>query len=453
MLNENYHINMLMNNKDVYIRFDKFRSGEINKLLICASLSGSGKSTLALKYAKQYNAHYIECDKIRGNVFYSDEEFKRMQPFLYEYFDKVWTHGSRFNIQNMEPELRRKEIKKCLLWLLERPEPMVIEGGEVDKILFENEYIRNTYPLIFKGTSMLNSMKRMSLRELKRDHPGRTAVDNIIWWMKWCARYKNMTDQSNILRDKIMQNNPEYEEIEESFLPELKITLYHGSIKQLDKIKPMSFSNGNRLRDPEWAVFMFREPKFSMLYALAQLLVEPEYDKLFNIDGEDCHPVGWFSRDTFLRIKLNNIVRKDIFERMLDYFSTHHPKVYVYQLEVPLTSDLNIIGTTNTFPEYTYAKSPKLVKRYDIIIDSELIQQVYTVVSNKEYHRIKKSKPHTTNLYGPFGYLLWDMEKRGKNRKIVLQKLYNGEIKPGDDLSFLNDDYQINLEFLDNQYI
>lgn len=34
IFNEDYHINLLMSNKDVYIRFDKFRTGEINKVLL-----------------------------------------------------------------------------------------------------------------------------------------------------------------------------------------------------------------------------------------------------------------------------------------------------------------------------------------------------------------------------------------------------------------------------------
>ena len=204
----------LMNNKDVYIRFDKFKSGEINKLLICASLSGSGKSTLGKKMAEDYNAYLVETDKFRGNVYYSDKEMKENWPITYEYLTTVYP-GDRHQINNLDPDIRRKEAKKYLLWILERPETIVIEGGLLDRVLFEDEYIRNTYPIIFKGTSMLSSMKRMSLRELRREHPQRTAVDNIVWWMKWCTKYMAMKNQLNDLRDKIMSNDPEYEQVDE----------------------------------------------------------------------------------------------------------------------------------------------------------------------------------------------------------------------------------------------
>ena len=219
VFNEDYHINMLMSNKDVYIRFDKFRTGEINKLLI-PGLSGSGKSTLSRELAQRFNCPCIELDKFRGNIYYTDEEIKRDHPYIYKYFKTEFTKGDRHNIAKMEPEERKEEFEKFIYWLLKQPERMVIEGA-LEKILYDNDDMRKTYPMVFKGTSMLKSMARMSWREFHRDHPGRDPIDNLLWWMKWCTKYKKMTDQHNKVREKIMGdvNMDDYEEREENDLP------------------------------------------------------------------------------------------------------------------------------------------------------------------------------------------------------------------------------------------
>lgn len=215
---EDYHINTLMSNKDVYLNFNKWRTGEINKCFIIG-LSGSGKSVLGQKIAAEWNCYYIQLDRFRGNVWYTDEELKRNDPFIYEYFTKVWTHGDRHNISKLEPEDRREEFEKFVYWLLDRPERMVIDGA-LDRILMNNKELKQ-FPMIFKGTSMLKSMARMSWREFNREHPGRDPVDNLLWWMKWCTRYKNMTDQNNRVRENIMGgiDMDDYEEREENDLP------------------------------------------------------------------------------------------------------------------------------------------------------------------------------------------------------------------------------------------
>lgn len=219
IFNENYHINMITSGKDIYINFNKWRNEEINKLLIIG-LSGSGKSTLSRKLAKNYDCAYIDLDKFRGNVWYTDEQLKEIAPYIWYYYNNVWDKGDRHNIKNMDPDERKMEADKFLLWLINHPDKMIIEGGLLDRLLWNNEIIRKNYPIIFKGTSMLKSMARMSYREFTREHPGdRDFVDNLLWWMKWCTRYKKMTDQNNNLRDKIIndidKNN--YEELEEDY--------------------------------------------------------------------------------------------------------------------------------------------------------------------------------------------------------------------------------------------
>ena len=673
ILKEDYHINMLMSNKDVYIRYNKWKSGEINKLLI-PGLSGSGKSTLAKKIAEEYNCYCVELDKFRGNIYYSDEELKTDHPHIYYYFTKIWTKGDRHNIEKMEPEERRKEFKKFIYWLLERPERMVIEGA-LEKILYDNDEIRKTYPMVFKGTSMLKSMARMSWREFNREHPGRDPVDNLLWWMKWCTKYKQMTDQHNKVREKIMGDvdmndyeeidenalpllteamgykpqpiifsdndvyinydkwksgecnsllitalsgsgkstlakkiaekfnayyveidvisfkigilkahranwdyiekndkylykflkeknlpptimlqfkdyqdpkkskiidqyiywlcferddldknrvvieggdvavslsnikelsdlpiiikgtslaksllrrmqrtlnsdnhendifyilklifngtyvsqyskmypevdnarkavmNQEYEEVHESLLPTLSLTLYHGSTMKFDEVKPLAFSNGNRLRKPEWAVFAFRQKEFAMIFAMSAVFDSDAFKDILYDEELDkyIHPIGWIERDG-LGYKAVNMCRADKWDLIYERLSTFHPKVYVYTIEVPIDKNLSIIGTTPTLPEFTYAGKPKTIKREEIEVTEKLFASICQRVSKTVYHHYRKAKPHKKSLYGDaIAFILWDWQKRVHNRKIIMQKLDSGELQPGDDLGFLEE--------------
>lgn len=217
IIHEDYHVNTFISGKDVYLNFNKWKTEEINKLLIIG-LSGSGKSTLGKKLAEQYDCSYIDTDKFRGNIWYTDKELKEESPYVYEYFKNVWDYGDRHNIKTMDPELRRKERTKFIYWLLDKPEKLIIEGGALEEVLWNDEELRHTYPIIFKGTSMVKSMGRMSWREFNRNTPGRKPIENLWWWGKWCTKYKKMSDQQNKLRDKIIDgfdmNN--YEEIEET---------------------------------------------------------------------------------------------------------------------------------------------------------------------------------------------------------------------------------------------
>lgn len=86
--NEDYKLNTFFSGKDVYFNFDKWKSGEINKLLILG-LSGSGKTSLAHKIADQYNCDVVHLDMFRGQVYYSDQILKTEHKQIYEYFTHV----------------------------------------------------------------------------------------------------------------------------------------------------------------------------------------------------------------------------------------------------------------------------------------------------------------------------------------------------------------------------
>lgn len=220
IINENYHINIFTNGKDIYLNFDKWKSGEITKIIIIG-LSGSGKSTLGRKIAQEYNCPYVELDKFRGNVYYSDKEMKTNHYYIYKYFNDIWEYGDRHNVKTLNKEIRTREFEKFVYWLLDQPERLVIEGN-LEKILWNDEELRHHYPIIMKNTSMIKSMIRMSYREFTRNdthNDDRNAWENLCWWARWCMKYNTMKNQQNKLRDKIMSgfDMSKYEEIEESY--------------------------------------------------------------------------------------------------------------------------------------------------------------------------------------------------------------------------------------------
>lgn len=218
------------------------------------------------------------------------------------------------------------------------------------------------------------------------------------------------------------------------------ITLYHGSTKLYKEILPTAFSAGNKyFSDPSWAVFMFRQFKLAQAYAIDELIEEYFYDKLFS--KEKTYPIIYFSHDGLFKYKINGYIRKDIWEIVYNKLKDMNIEVYVYELEVPIDKNLSVVGTTPTLPEYTYSGKVKTKKIYTIKLTPELFAQSYQPVSKTEYEKIKKKfKELGFNLYGPLGNILYDKDKRKRMRKIVSDKLDSGELKPGDDLSFLTKD-------------
>lgn len=220
--------------------------------------------------------------------------------------------------------------------------------------------------------------------------------------------------------------------IEESFLPEL--TMYHGSAKKFDKVKPLAFSAGNRLRDPSWSVFMFRQYELALNFTLADFIthlckdndIEPSFCAYLEKDGfMHYHPVVFGANDVYDKVK--DLARGN--------------KVYVYTLKVPIDSKLNMIGTTSSLPEYVYDGEPETIKRDEITITDKLLDSIVNVVSRKELERLFKLHPSRNNVVGPWLDLFIDYDERIRVRKAVRKKLKSGEIKPGDDLGWLKESH------------
>lgn len=217
--------------------------------------------------------------------------------------------------------------------------------------------------------------------------------------------------------------------IQEGILPTL--TFYHGSPVKYDQIKPTAFSAGNRFRDPSWSVFMFRQKELAQSFAFSRAA-----EKVCEERGIP-HPRGWLEKDGFMHYKPIVVAPSDYYDKIKE--AMFGVTVYVYTLEAPVDSNLNMIGTVGSLPEYVYSGTPKTVKVDEITMDGKLFEKWVTKISPEKFAEIKKTKPHRKNVVGPWIDLFVDMKRRKEMRDIVQQRLKDGTLKPGDNLDFLKE--------------
>ena len=236
-LQEDYKLNTFFSGKDVYFNFDKWKSGEINKLCVMG-LSGSGKTSLAHKIADEYNCDVVHLDMFRGQVHYSDDVLKAEHRQIYEYFTHIWNRGDRMLIKTMPSDIRNKEFEKMVYWLLERPEPLIIEGM-LEGIILNDEHLQK-FPIIFKGTSVIKSMYRVTMRELNRAESHNGIIPTLCWLIKHLSKYPGKySDRQNMVRDIVNKsNNGNYEEINES--TSIKHTFTHKELCDIYKNQMIS---------------------------------------------------------------------------------------------------------------------------------------------------------------------------------------------------------------------
>ena len=270
---------IIFSDDDIYINYDKWKSGECTSLLI-TGLSGGGKSTLAKKIAKRDNAYYIEIDIIsfkigirkpqRANWKYIKENDKYLYKFLKE---KNLPPTLMLKYTDYQDIKKSKIINQYISWLcFERDDletnKVVIEGGDVAISLTSIKEL-SQLPIIIKGTSVLESLfRRIIKRTLINDGDDIWYVLKRIFNGTYYSQYSKMYPEVDNARKAV--TDQEYEEVQESFLPNL--TFYHGSRYKFDNIQPLAFSAGNKLRDPSWGVFMFKQKDLAIIYALISIM-------------------------------------------------------------------------------------------------------------------------------------------------------------------------------------
>jgi adenylate kinase family enzyme len=137
---------LIFNEENIVYNFDKFESGEINKLLI-TGYTGSGKSTLAEKLGKKYKVKVVSLDALIEN----DSEIIKIRK------ERPRNIGLLF--QNRIDEIINSQLN--------RKERLIIEGVQI--FLYDDMEKLKEYSIIINGTSVLFSIIRAYKRNKKAD--------------------------------------------------------------------------------------------------------------------------------------------------------------------------------------------------------------------------------------------------------------------------------------------
>lgn len=153
----------VINEKDLYVNFDKFESGKSNVLLI-TGLSGSGKSTLAESLAKKYKCDNFELDCLDFYLggYMDKNKAKKYEPALYDFIEKKHLEQDK-DLSSIE--LYKEYIKFIISWCKKRKDSkFIIEGLQIYEVYdYGDSFITNN-PIIIKGTSGLISTIRAAKR-------------------------------------------------------------------------------------------------------------------------------------------------------------------------------------------------------------------------------------------------------------------------------------------------
>jgi dephospho-CoA kinase len=223
-INESY----IFNQKDLYINFDKFESGQSNMVFI-TGLSGGGKSTLATKLASKYNAEVIELDIFEHNAGYTDENLNQAGDVFVEYFlnKRKDLRVPIKKLANMDSKTFRMEFEKFFNFVIEyckknKDRKFIIEGVQIYSR--DLKQIKGN-PIILVNTSVKTSL----LQRFKRNDFDGNKID-------WKAELKNEFPQ---LISWYIDNEHEYSRFKKELLAEDVghenfSTLYYLSAEKLD---------------------------------------------------------------------------------------------------------------------------------------------------------------------------------------------------------------------------
>jgi len=153
----------VINEKDLYVNFDKFESGKSNVLLI-TGLSGSGKSTLAESLAKKYKCDNFELDCLDFYLggYMDKNKAKKYEPALYDFIEKKHLEQDK-DLSSIE--LYKEYIRFIISWCKKRKDnKFIIEGLQIYEVYEDGDSFITSNPIIIKGTSGLISTIRAAKR-------------------------------------------------------------------------------------------------------------------------------------------------------------------------------------------------------------------------------------------------------------------------------------------------
>lgn len=143
---------LIIDDKTIKLRLDKWKREKNKNILFITGLSGSGKTTVGEEYEKKYNAHLFELDGIEHNYDSSG--------------CGILTHLQKVSDENSDPIATLKRlIPKAISYMYSMPDKLfIVEGiqiyqGYVSKSLLEKA------PLIIIGASLVKTIYRRKNRD------------------------------------------------------------------------------------------------------------------------------------------------------------------------------------------------------------------------------------------------------------------------------------------------
>lgn len=194
---------VLKSEPDIHYKVDDFASGKCNVLYI-TGLSGSGKTTLAYDLCNQFNAIYLELDRIEH---YKDYLFKPTdredEKLLQKYFR---SQGESRDVNTMPDAEYDKFFMDAYDYLYQytqrhKYQKFIFEGIQIVGRLHDRpELWWNA--IIVKGTSVLESYVRRKRRDGKMMLNGieRSPVYMMAWYLnaeKWLKKFREECNRLN----------------------------------------------------------------------------------------------------------------------------------------------------------------------------------------------------------------------------------------------------------------
>ena len=217
-----------------------------------------------------------------------------------------------------------------------------------------------------------------------------------------------------------------------------KIKVYHGSLVDIkDKeIKPIGYNVGaTKYSDPRWSTYVWDNREDALDWAIVWAVSEFHKETMMmghngkNLIGI---PDGMSEQEFGMQLM----------EKMRGF------KFYVYECETDI-KNLEI-GSCPSIKEYTVSENLPIVKKYEYMINRELLRRFFTFVSMEEIYKRKKERKTIKNLKLHRGWLFNKVldNSRDSYRAIMRTDFQNGNIQHGDDLSFYKDiiNHHVNLD-------
>lgn len=180
-------LRILMSEDDIYCNYKNWLLKKSHVIFVIG-LSGSGKSTLARKLRDQYKCKLTYTDTLAFAIaghkraiekgYANDRWLKENDEMLYKYLkekniDPLFLSDYKFDITKARPtrdpaaeEIIQKEMDKYIHWLcFEQKERVIIEGGHGAVTIARHEQLYKKMPIVIKGTSVVKSMIRRTIRD------------------------------------------------------------------------------------------------------------------------------------------------------------------------------------------------------------------------------------------------------------------------------------------------